>query len=417
MGDTSKQVRVDNWGTFFLQRLQLFFNKTDYCDLTLQFEGNVQLKVHRLVINACTEYFRLLEQTCDVVDDILIMPPDLQADVVVPIVNFMYTGMLEFQTSMFDKLYKTAELMNITVLTKLLDAQKKPLSIAQRSIKKPQLSEQHIVRKFNSKPSSHLPATLPGRKLPVWKRKVAPAPPSNSLGSHYFTELRRPIQQDPLSLQDNTPKPTRFEWPEEDLTTFNPLDSTFDDISYTSRPLLTQEDEMRACSAFDEVKYSSTFNNGSVDQEEHGGGSILPDYEEDTEEQYVSANRSAMKRKSDMQSGTPNKRVHFIVSDKENKETKINITPTGKTPTDVNHTKIISELLKKYPHLVKKNKNIRLKIMAKNPKSTSSDQNKTVKTSFSKVIYCPYFIDFVAMNSSYPDFIQETKYILITGIL
>lgn len=45
MGDVVKQVRVDNWGTFFLQKLQIFFNKTDYCDLTLQFQGNVQLKV------------------------------------------------------------------------------------------------------------------------------------------------------------------------------------------------------------------------------------------------------------------------------------------------------------------------------------------------------------------------------------
>lgn len=48
MGEMSKQVRVDNWGVFFLQRLQSFFNKTDYCDLTLQFEGNVQLKVSSL---------------------------------------------------------------------------------------------------------------------------------------------------------------------------------------------------------------------------------------------------------------------------------------------------------------------------------------------------------------------------------
>lgn len=47
-------VKVDNWGTFFLQKLQNFFNKTDYCDLTLQFLDNSQLKVHRLVLSACT---------------------------------------------------------------------------------------------------------------------------------------------------------------------------------------------------------------------------------------------------------------------------------------------------------------------------------------------------------------------------
>lgn len=93
MVEGSKQVRVDNWGTFFLQRLQIFFSKTDYCDLTLQFEGNVQLKVHRLVMNACTEYFTYLEQKCSSVEEgTIIMPQDLQSDVIVPIVNFMYTG-------------------------------------------------------------------------------------------------------------------------------------------------------------------------------------------------------------------------------------------------------------------------------------------------------------------------------------
>lgn len=124
MGDTTKQVRVDNWAAYFLQRLQMFFSKTDYCDMTLQFEGNVQLKVHRLVMNACTEYFQFLEQTCAIEDNVIMMPADLQADVIVPIVNFMYTGMLEFQLSIFDRLYKTAQIMNITILTKLLDAQK-----------------------------------------------------------------------------------------------------------------------------------------------------------------------------------------------------------------------------------------------------------------------------------------------------
>ncbi|CAH1637409.1 unnamed protein product [Spodoptera littoralis] len=52
---------------------------------------NAQLKVHRLVLSACTEYFELLERTCEMYEDCLVMPDDLQADVIVPIVNFMYT--------------------------------------------------------------------------------------------------------------------------------------------------------------------------------------------------------------------------------------------------------------------------------------------------------------------------------------
>ncbi|XP_060650149.1 centrosome-associated zinc finger protein CP190-like [Drosophila nasuta] len=107
MGEV-KSVKVDNWGVFFLQKLQNFFNKTDYCDLTLQFRDNSQLKVHRLVLSACTDYFNVLEQTCEIIDDALIMPSEFQADVVVPIVNFMYTGTLEFELKMYGKLLRTA---------------------------------------------------------------------------------------------------------------------------------------------------------------------------------------------------------------------------------------------------------------------------------------------------------------------
>lgn len=46
--------------------------------------------------------------------------------------------------------------------------------------------------------------------------------------------------------------------------------------------------------------------------------------------------------------------------DKENKETGISVKANS---SDLDHTKIVSEILKKYPNLVKKNKNIKLKIM------------------------------------------------------
>lgn len=172
------------------------------------------------------------------------MPPDLQADVIVPIINFMYTGMLEYQITMFDRLYQAATLMNITILTKLLDAQRKPYFIKSVT-RKQQIDKKSPTHKPIS--NSHLPATLPGRKLPVWKRKVAPLHVPEPI-TPLIVKARAPAMPDPLAFYDNTPKPTRFEWPEEELSAFNPLDSTFDDISYTSRPLLTEEDELKACS-------------------------------------------------------------------------------------------------------------------------------------------------------------------------
>ncbi|KAF5301604.1 hypothetical protein FQR65_LT08909 [Abscondita terminalis] len=387
MGEGSKQVRVDNWGIFFLQRLQMFFNKTDYCDLTLQFEGNVQLKVHRLVMNACTEYFRILEQTCETNDDVLIMPADLQADVVLPIVNFMYTGMLEFHMSIFDKLYKTANLMNITVLTKLLDAQKTPIAPLPKPMNKKNVQVPHTWNLQGKKISAKtidpdLPAPLPGRKLPVWKRKSAPSAIPHTVLPHFYPEPKRNSNVDPLASFDNTPKPTRFEWPDEEMSSLNVFDSSFDDISYTSKPLFTKEDEPRPSTSFDRIKDTpDSIKKGNCYQNSFVDIDDVKDYvkeqrirshmnEEDEDDDVDNdfenvKNQSSLKRKVALEIGV-NKRVRFNVNEKENqKSPKINILPTGKITSDVDHTKIISEVLKKYPNLVRKNKNIRLKILAK----------------------------------------------------
>ncbi|XP_044261729.1 centrosome-associated zinc finger protein CP190 [Tribolium madens] len=391
MGESTKQVRVDNWGIFFLQRLQMFFSKTDYCDMTLQFEGNVQLKVHRLVMNACTEYFQFLEQTCALEENVIMMPSDLQADVIVPIVNFMYTGMLEFHLSIFDRLYKTAQLMNITILTKLLDAQKHPVSSGAKSLKKrapdsPMFNAQ--VKKPTPKPSPHsdLPAPLPGRKLPIWKRKTL-STPSHSSSPLCFSETKWSPSTDPLSVPDNTPKPTRFEWPEEDLPPLTLMDTSFEDISYTSKPLLTLEEENRASTSFDDLKQIPNANRSTPISKKSSPSLDMEEMKNYVKEQKIRSGlsqdeeavddldvgESGVKRKAGEQKKGIVKKVRF--DEQENKTTTISIATDGKGTGELNHEKIVTELLKKYPQLVKKNKNIRLKIMAKN-KATALEQTK-----------------------------------------
>ncbi|KAJ8961952.1 hypothetical protein NQ314_005854 [Rhamnusium bicolor] len=395
MVESSKQVRVDNWGIFFLQRLQMFFSKTDYCDLTLQFEGNVQLKVHRLVMNACTEYFTFLEQTCPALEEsTIMMPADLQADVIVPIVNFMYTGMLEFHMTIFEKLYKAAELMNITVLTKLLDAQKSPLQTFKPQKKKtesPQPWNSQSKKNSTKAPSApELPATLPGRKLPVWKRKNIPAVPMQHPTSQlHFSEQK--WSQDPLSLSDNTPKPTRFEWPDDDLPPINLMDTSFEEISYTSKPLLTQEEENRASTSFDEVRNNANSQSKKSTGKSSSGSINMKEVEDYVKEQKIRIdmeedeyNEFGQKRKLD-QNSTKSSPKRMKINDKENKETTISVKSSNGTELD--HTKIVSEILKKYPHLVKKNKNIRLKIMASGNKNVPEQKaiHTPIKTPKMKV--------------------------------
>lgn len=153
--------------------------------------------------------------------------------------------MLEFHISIFDKLYKAAVIMNLTVLTKLLDAQRKPNQLKAHKRKFDDVISSPVSVKSVPKTSStsDLPPPLPGRKVPVWKRKTAPVC-HQSAQSDYQDKW----SADPLMVHDTRPKPTRFEWPDEELPPLALMDSTFEEISYTSKPLLTQEEEIRAIS-------------------------------------------------------------------------------------------------------------------------------------------------------------------------
>ncbi|CAH1973010.1 unnamed protein product [Acanthoscelides obtectus] len=361
MGEGIKQVRVDNWGIYFLQRLQMFFSRTDYCDLTLQFEGNVQLKVHRLVMNACTEYFAFLEQTCPIVEDnTIVMPEDLQSDVIVPIVNFMYTGMLEFHMSLFDKIYRAAELMDMPILIKVLEAQRHPFSTAMTDKKKKEPSLNTWAPK-KTPPKPELPSPILPKKS-FYKRGKQNAP-STSTNERSWLPDPLALTEPPLRYLDNAPKPTRFEWPE-DVPMM--MDTSFSDISLTSQPLLTKEDENRVIVASSKTKTASKEDAESTEN--------ANSTEEEKSPEVVH------KRKTDQPAAKPSPK-RAKVSDKENKETTINI--KSNNIGDLDHTKIVSEILKKYPDLVKKNKNIRLKIMS--PTAKSSDKSTVVKTANIKI--------------------------------
>ena len=51
------------------------------------------------------------------------MPANFTPEAVAPIIRFMYTGRLDVKSGMFDQLHDTANDLQMTVLTKLMDAQ------------------------------------------------------------------------------------------------------------------------------------------------------------------------------------------------------------------------------------------------------------------------------------------------------
>ncbi|XP_055546033.1 centrosome-associated zinc finger protein CP190 [Wyeomyia smithii] len=396
----TKSVKVDNWGVFFLQKLQNFFNKTDHCDLTLQFNDNSQLKVHRLVLSACTDYFNMLENTCEMYEDVLIMPLDLQADVIVPIVNFMYTGTLEFQYNMYDKLLKTARDMNMTVLLKLLEAHKQTTS--------------------RLMPGGRQPILL-NKQAPNRGRAVAPGSVTLQAAGTAARNTRQPVPQirtagqtmkhqttiRPVSVYGNTKissesvtrfgagkearaGPSRYE----ETAATDTFEGQFDDISYESKPLVTADQIKKEDEPFEELRKGYT----NVSVVKRPASAILsapaakkPNLEEVKEFTEAARLRSQMATEDDDSPGIADD-THFDDDDDDEpqaQQTQSTMKPSPKqivikqeaktspnmggvkqiTVKDesgsVDHAKIISEVLKKYPHLVKKNKNIKLKIMQK----------------------------------------------------
>lgn len=408
-----KQVKVDNWGIYFLQRLKHFFNRTDYCDLTLQFQDNAQLKVHRLVLNACTEYFEILERTCEMYEDCLVMPDDLQADVVVPIVNFMYTGQLEFRMEALDKLYHTSQVMNMPVLSKLLEAHRgsnvkerasfrpkapkptegskhshnSPVSISQSF--SPSSAKRSYTKAFeNSKPltkSLDVNKSMTNKTIPPPKKKV---PNTNSevlfKDVKYHHPQNKQTQKKPYrdpspipldsalynkKLVLGDPRPTRYELPEE-LDTDNVFDNSFSNISYTSKPLMvhpetTKQYSKKKHSMFNEPSSSKkAFANSTVDIVECKKISKNDNIFEDDVSNSISNDDlygTAYLSVKDESLKDTNQLFDQMLDNNEG--TKVTIESKDKQASNLDHAKIISEVLKKYPHLVKSNKNIKLKIL------------------------------------------------------
>ena len=217
-----KPIKVDNWGIFLLNRLQSYFQKKEFCDLTIRFPSrNAQIKVHRLMVNACTDFFLQLEQEAKESQthepNIIDMPPNFTPETVAPIIKFMYTGRLEFKQGSFEKLRETAANLQMFVLTKLMDAQlnspivnqddlavmkngnkrkRKRNSVGSqdddpvkqmkkiKKIEKKYVTEQEKKNRqskiiaMNSQVKTE-PGMLPGKKLPIWKKREFNVPTSD----------------------------------------------------------------------------------------------------------------------------------------------------------------------------------------------------------------------------------------------
>lgn len=155
--------------------------------------------------------------------------------------------------------------------------------------------------------------------------------------------------------------------------------SSFDDITYNTKPIVQASDKYKTGNSRKNSPDRDSRNDTTEDEDEdsQGNDKNLRDTNSDDDWSITQPFQRS-------QEGSAKKKVRFDLEEKENVEKpKSNARPSSEDSIN-NHAKIIREVLKKYPHLVKNNKNIRLKIMQKETKS--SDSSAACKTKVSYVV-------------------------------
>ncbi|XP_030376138.1 centrosome-associated zinc finger protein CP190 [Scaptodrosophila lebanonensis] len=397
MGEV-KSVKVDNWGVFFLQKLQNFFNKTDYCDLTLQFRDNSQLKVHRLVLSACTDYFNVLEQTCEMVDDALIMPNEFQADVVVPIVNFMYTGTLEFELKMYGKLLRTAKEMNMTVLLKLLEAHRRTMENVNRQQRPPSPKGvrrrpvgpvTNVPQQRVTSPQSRTPLYTTGTVVSTTIRRTEPStqrpvpksvtPLMRTGGVNNRTQyITTSTETSPATMKQEAQPTSPFEQLRKGYNNNKRPAQTSLLSPPSKKPSLedvkefAEQQRMRKQIAAEYGDNDQEYDGMMLYDDVHAGDDDdddLPPQPSTSKQQPQQQHQTQVTAQSGTQTTQMEHGTTTIILKQESPSQTPTIIVKDSSNTKLNHTKIIAEVLRQYPHIVKGHKNIKLKIMPNTPAS------------------------------------------------
>lgn len=185
---------------------------------------------------------------------------------------------------------------------------------------------------------------------------------------------------------DTTPGPSRFDLPEVEDFALGVF-SSFDDITYSTKPIVKapasndESDNKEKSETKRSRDEDSHYKNDSTEDEEGDDNSRNQNAIGDNSDDDWGGPKSILRPHESLQ--TPSKRVRFDLEEKENVEkSKSASSPTYSADAINNHAKIIREVLKKYPHLVRNNKNIRLKIMQKEAKSNESSTPSKTKVSY-----------------------------------
>ncbi|XP_050444317.1 centrosome-associated zinc finger protein CP190 [Adelges cooleyi] len=299
------QLKIDNWGNFFMQRLNNLAKNDEYCDYTIRSTTNESFKVHRVVLNTCSDYFVSHPNS----DTSMTMPAHLNFNAVKSVVMFMYTGQLHYTEDSRLALLEVADMLQVNVLLKLLESQSGALNKT--------LEYQGIAS--SSKPHSAIALNQyrPAKKQIVQFNTTVRSPPEHTPASTFINTMK---VKDVLSEH----KPMRFDCDAEDVPEF--LENTFELPRYDSEPLIKQENLECARAMLKRAANGEVIGKNENKKPQVTKGEVV---------QSATSSPAGKKLK--------------IVSD---------------TNPENTNSKVVQEILKKFPHLLQSKGNIKLKIMS-----------------------------------------------------
>ncbi|KAI5724442.1 hypothetical protein M8J77_002769 [Diaphorina citri] len=398
-----KKIKVENWSSFLLQKLYHCYTQKKHCDFTLKMVDGT-LKVHSVVMNACSNYFIQinLENSHSVT-----LPPELRKELMEPIVNFIYSGVLSFKANIQKDLVIASKILKIDILTKLIDTEdimndSKTFSHKTIPFEDAHIKERHFLSSGDTPTKFHSPSSHPGssvikstgssslpstpstsggvgkmamKKLPFWKKR------STVPGAS--TSVSRPEDSEDV-------KPSRFELPEDACpnSSYFYIPDFDNPLSYESECIVKPDEKIlkrvtQSAEAVTDSKKIKLIKSVVAHEDDMSGDEILPDDDYDDFDEYPpptpsSATSVPTTPKPILKTGKRplNLSLRQVISDSQrvvvapsssgqgsnNIHLSLN-NPTELASIDPNHAKIIEEVLQKYPDLIHGNRNFKLKVV------------------------------------------------------
>ncbi|KAI5695999.1 hypothetical protein M8J75_006662 [Diaphorina citri] len=295
-----KKIKVENWSSFLLQKLYHCYTQKKHCDFTLKMVDGT-LKVHSVVMNACSNYFIQinLENSHSVT-----LPPELRKELMEPIVNFIYSGVLSFKANIQKDLVIASKILKIDILTKLIDTEdimndSKTFSHKTIPFEDAHIKERHFLSSGDTPTKFHSPSSHPGssvikstgssslpstpstsggvgkmamKKLPFWKKR------STVPGAS--TSVSRPEDSEDV-------KPSRFELPEDACpnSSYFYIPDFDNPLSYESECIILKR-VTQSAEAVTDSKKIKLIKSVVAHEDDMSGDEILPDDDYDDFDEY-----------------------------------------------------------------------------------------------------------------------------------